>query len=255
MKNRIEKAAGILRLAANDFKSKYAGSALGSLWAAAEPLVTVAVYWFVYTVALGQGGFDGVPYYLWLSVGLAPWFFISDGIRGVTSVFRDYSFLVKKLRFNTATLPYVRTGSALISHLIFLCIVLVVCAAGKTGFAGFWFLIPMLFCIIFVYAVGRIAALLCARFKDTQNIVSILINIGFWLTPVFWNGSGISDTAARWLRLNPAAVIVEGYRSAILSGEAMSVQDIAYLSAVCLILGVLGAVYQKAALPTVADRL
>lgn len=255
MKNKIEKAAGILRLAANDFKAKYAGSALGTLWAVAEPLVTVFVYWFVYTVALGQGGFEGVPYYLWLSAGLAPWFFISNGIQGVTSAFRDYSFLVKKMRFNTKVLPAVRTLSAFISHIIFLCIVFVMCTLNKTSFSRFFVLIPMLFCTAFVYTAGRISALLCTQFKDTQNIVSVLLNIGFWLTPVFWNGENVSGAAALWLRLNPAAVITNGYRAAMLTGEAMSIQDVAYLSVVCLMLGIVGAVYQKAVISTIADKL
>ncbi|MBQ3573368.1 MAG: ABC transporter permease, partial [Clostridia bacterium] len=59
----------ILRLSLNDFKSKYSGSAVGALWAIAEPLATVLIYWFVYTVAVG-GGVDDTPYYLWLSVGI-----------------------------------------------------------------------------------------------------------------------------------------------------------------------------------------
>lgn len=245
-------AAGVLRLAANDFKSRYAGSVLGSLWAVAEPLVTVVVYWFVYTFALKQSGFGDVPYYLWLSVGLAAWLFIADGMRGVTAVFRDYSFLVKKMRFDISALPYVRLFSALLSHLIFIVLILPMCVINNISLCGFLYLpLPMLLCALFVYSAGRISALLCASFKDIQSVVSVLINIGFWITPIFWNSEG----ASRLVMLNPAAVIAEGYRSAILCREAMDMGGVLYVAAVCAVLLVIGAVYEKAVISNISDRL
>lgn len=255
MKNKFKSAASILRLAANDFKAKYAGSALGIIWAIAEPLVTVVIYWFVYSMINSNNQYGEIPYYLWLSAGLAPWLFISNGICGTASAFRDYSFLVKKMYFSSAVLPVVRTASALMSHLIFLGIVFIMCTINGICPITPSALIPIFFCIIFVLSAGNIAALCCARFKDIQHIVSILLNIGFWLTPVFWNGDGLSGAVAVWLKINPAAIIINGYRNAIFFGKGMSLYDILFLSAVCCVLLAVGKIYQRAVLPTVADRL
>ena len=61
----------LLSLAKNDFKAKYAGSALGTIWAFTNPVITVLIYWFVFQVAFGNGDVGDVPYVLWLVSGIA----------------------------------------------------------------------------------------------------------------------------------------------------------------------------------------
>ena len=61
----------------NDFKTKYAGSYFGTVWAFIQPVVTICVYWFVFGLALRGGADRGVPFVLWLVAGLVPWFFFS----------------------------------------------------------------------------------------------------------------------------------------------------------------------------------
>lgn len=126
MKRFLKSWSLLCRLAINDFKARYAGSSLGVVWAIAEPLVTVVIYWFVYTVAFGKNTGE-IPYYLWLCAGIAPWFFISDGLRGMTSAYVDGSYLVKKMTFDNSVIPRARMLSSLISHLVFLAIVLILC--------------------------------------------------------------------------------------------------------------------------------
>ena len=232
------------RLAFNDFKSKYAGSFFGTLWAAAEPFITVLVYWFVYTIAVGSGEIHGIPYYLWLSAGIAPWFFISNGLRGVTAVFRDYSFLVKKMRFDKGLLPSVRAVSALISHLIFLALVFVLCVINGLSKIGIIYAsIGILTAYIFVSTLGGILALACARFKD----------IGFWLTPIFWDSDNLSGSPI--IRFNPAAAIVREYRAALLYGSLPDPRDIIYSAVFCLVLIFIGRLCMRRFLPDTADRL
>ena len=72
-------------LAKNDFKTRFAGSYLGVIWAFVQPIVTVVVYWFVFTVGLRQGRPSGHPFVLWLMAGLVPWFFFSEALNGGTN--------------------------------------------------------------------------------------------------------------------------------------------------------------------------
>ena len=51
----IENRKLIKSLAKNDFKTKFAGSYLGTIWAFVQPVVTVLIYWFVFDKALGAG--------------------------------------------------------------------------------------------------------------------------------------------------------------------------------------------------------
>ena len=59
----------LLSLAKNDFKAKYAGSALGAVWAFISPVITILIYWFVFQVAFRSAPVGNVPYVLWIVSG------------------------------------------------------------------------------------------------------------------------------------------------------------------------------------------
>ena len=256
MRSIIIRLLDIFRFAVNDFKSKYAGSAFGALWAIAEPLVTVAIYRFVYAVAFGGNDISGIPYYLWLSVGLASWMFISDGLRNVCSSFREYSFLVKKMRFNKGILPDVRCVSSLFSHVLFLAIVVIAAALNHISISGFLGLIAMvIICYAYVLSFGRVMSLLCGYYKDVQNILSVALNIGFWVTPIFWNADLLDTNIKRIIELNPAALIAEGYRNTLLFGKFIEPVKLFYLISVIIIIYIISKILEKKMLPNIADKL
>ena len=87
----------VFSLAKNDFKTKYAGSYFGTIWAFIQPIVTICVYWFVFGLALRNGSDKGVPFVLWLIAGLIPWFFFQEGLIGGTNALLEYNYLVKKV--------------------------------------------------------------------------------------------------------------------------------------------------------------
>lgn len=246
----------IFKLAVNDFKSKYAGSALGVLWAIAEPLVTVAVYRFVYTFAFGGGDVCGIPYYLWLSVGLSAWLFAADGLRSVCASYRDYSFLVKKMRFNKRILPDVRCVSSLFSHIIFLSIVVVASILNNTPISGILGLIIMvIICYAYVLSLGKILSLLCGYYKDVQNVLNVALNIGFWVTPIFWNVDMLDTSVKRIVELNPVALMAEGYRSTLLFGRFMELDKFVYLMLVIAVIYLTAEMLERKLLPNMADKL
>ena len=75
----------IWRLAKNDFKRRYAGSYMGGIWAMVQPVVTVAMYYVVFQVIMPQkaqllGDGIEVPYLVFLTAGLVPWFYFSEAI-------------------------------------------------------------------------------------------------------------------------------------------------------------------------------
>ena len=84
----------IWKLAKNDFKTKYAGSYFGILWAFVQPIVTILIYIIIF-----QYGFkaapsrEGYPYALTLTSGIIPWFFFSEALINATNCFMEYSYL------------------------------------------------------------------------------------------------------------------------------------------------------------------
>ena len=127
----------IWRLSRNDFKKRYAGSYLGTIWAMVPPIVTVAMYWVVFDRIFGSGPqvtYTGgeVPYVLFLTAGLVPWFFFSDAVMGGMTSLMEYNYLVKKVVFKVSILPIIKVTAAMFVHIGF-SVVLVLIAAFYDG--------------------------------------------------------------------------------------------------------------------------
>ena len=107
LKDIYENRRMIFKLAKNDFKTRYAGSVFGTVWAFVQPLVTIAVYYFVFGYGLKGGTDTGseVPFVLYLVSGIVPWFYFQEGWMNGTSSLLEYSYLIKKVVFNINVLP------------------------------------------------------------------------------------------------------------------------------------------------------
>lgn len=212
----------IYKLAKNDFRTKYAGSYLGIIWAFIQPVVTVLVYWFVFEVGFRSGENTlPVPFVLYLVAGIVPWFFFQDGLTGGTNSLLEYNYLVKKVVFNISVLPVVKLISALFVHAFFvLFITILYCCYGH--FPDLYYL------QLFYYTGGLLLLLLglsyitCAVvlfFRDLSQIINIALQIGVWLTPIMWTAE---DRLVRYpivykiLKLNPVYYVVTGYRDAFI---------------------------------------
>ena len=109
----------IMSLAKNDFKTKYAGSYFGIIWAFIQPVCTIIVFWFVFQIGFRNADVGNVKYILWFATGLIPWFFFQDGWNSATYAFMDYSYLVKKVKFKVNILPVIKIISAFFVHIFF----------------------------------------------------------------------------------------------------------------------------------------
>ena len=116
----------IKSLSKNDFRNKFASSYLGIIWGFIQPLVTIAVYWFVFQVGFRSTDVGNVPFILWFIAGIIPWFFFSEAFPSATGVFNEYSYLVKKVVFKIEILPCVKIISALFVHLFFILFIYIV---------------------------------------------------------------------------------------------------------------------------------
>lgn len=211
----------VFTLGFSDFKARYAGTVLGGLWAFALPIVTVLLYLFVYTVAIGADMVQGVPYVLYLICGAAPWFFVAEAWTGMTAVYHDYAYLIKKVQFPREVLPGVRLVAALLVHLFFVALVFVVtwCFGISPRMENLSLLYFIFSAVVFSYAAGGLLAVLCGVVRDIAQVLGILLQLGFWVLPIFWSGSALSGGIRMLVYANPLCYLVEGYRTAFLGGN------------------------------------
>lgn len=223
MKKRIKKYLSdigfLWQFSLDDFKKKYAGSVGGVAWAVLQPLFTVALYWFVFQVGLKSGSVTQVPFILWLIAGLLPWLFISETITNSMSALVDYSYLVKKIRFNINILPLIKIVSGLMVHLILVGI-MVLMYIGYGLSVSLYYLQTLFYLAYTVLLVAGIAYLTCTMYafvKDILQIVSLLLQAFFWTTPIVWQLDIMGENIQKIVRLSPFYYIVSGYRDCFIN--------------------------------------
>ena len=209
----------IWKLSKNDFRKRYAGSSMGALWALAQPVVTVAMYYIVFDKLMGGGGrgVEDVPFVLFLTAGLVPWFYFNEALNNGTNALREYDYLVKKVVFKISILPIIKVIAATFIHVFFVAVLLIV--AALYGYYPTVYTTQILYysaCLfVFVLALCYATCAVVVFFKDLTQIIGIALQIGIWATPILWN---IDSAPGEWvvvLKLNPLVYIVNGYRSAI----------------------------------------
>jgi ABC-type polysaccharide/polyol phosphate export permease len=93
--------------------------------------------------------------------------------------------------------------------------------------------------------------------KDLGQIIAIVLQFGFWLTPIFWQLSIIPERHRGWMKLNPMFYVIDGYRSALLEHRWFWEEGAltAYYWIVCLLVLFLGGVVFSRLRPHFADVL
>ena len=251
----------VLSLAKNDFKTKYAGSYLGIVWAFIQPILTILVYWFVFSVGLKAGTVSDYPFVLYLVSGIVPWFFFQDALNGGTNALIEYNYLVKKVVFKISILPIVKIISALFVHVFFVVFALILCACY--GYTPSLYTLQIIYYSIctFLLVLGLVYATsaIVIFFRDLTQIISIFLQVGVWLTPIMWDINMLSSHP--WLiklfKLNPMYYVVTGYRDSMLGhvGIWNHASWTIYFWVVTILLFGLGSVIFKRLKPHFADVL
>lgn len=249
----------ILQLIKKDFKQRFIGSYLGFWWAFIQPVITICIFWFVFQVGFKSQPVDNVPFVLWLVTGMLPWFFISESVSGGTYSIMENSHLVKKIVFKVSILPIVKILSALVVHIFFMIVLLCIYLYYNIYPNIYWLQLFYYIgaSIIIVTAVTYINSAIVIFFRDLGAIIGVLLQIGFWITPIFWNINMIPEKYITLIKLNPAYYIIEGYRGSLIYNTPFysDFWNMIYFWCVTIALSILGIVIFRKLKPHFADVL
>lgn len=208
----------IIQLTRRDFVVRYLGSYIGLTWAFIHPLATLSIIWFVFEVGFKAPPVQDLPFILWLSAGIIPWFFIAEAMLSATQSIFEHSYLVKKVVFRVSILPIVKILSTFIIH----CFLILVLLALFTAY-GYY---PSIYCLQIPYyafcafttlvGLGWLACSLAVFLRDVTQIVTISVQFGFWLTPIFWALTHVSPSYRFLFKLNPFYYVIKGYRESFI---------------------------------------
>ncbi|MEE3202607.1 MAG: ABC transporter permease [Acidobacteriota bacterium] len=195
-------------LVMRDLKARYRGSVLGFFWSFANPLLLLMVYTFVFSVVL-PGRFPGIDenYALFLFCGLLPWTWFSSTLTEASNSLLTNGNLIKKVLFPAEVLPVVAVISNMVHFFLALPILILalVFFASRLPTVGelLWF--PVVVAVQFVMSLGFgfILAALTVHFRDIKDLLSNVLTLWFFATPILYPWTMVAERGPIFFGLPP----------------------------------------------------
>ena len=207
-----------------DFVAQFAASIGGFLWLFVTPIAHIIIYTFVFGTifqlrALPE--FGQTEFVIFMMIGYLPWFAFAEAVSKSPGLLLEKAGLITKVLFPVQIIPVVGTVVPYLTHAIGFGLLLVYLGAqGHLNLLWLW--LPVIFLLQFLFTMGLVAILsaLCVFLRDLQQLVSLVVTIWFFLTPIIYPITLIQNENARELFLfNPMYSFVNLYREIILNGE------------------------------------
>ncbi len=235
----------IVTMTWRDFSSRYRGSLGGLLWSLIQPLVMMVIYTIVFSLFLKiRFSTDASPltFSVYLLCGLLAWNAFNEGLSRSKDIIRANINLVKRVVFPLEILPLNAALTASIHQLVgFLLLIPLAWIVSKNLYWTLFF-VPVIFFIQLLFAIGLnwIVASLAVYLPDVGQVVSLILGVWFFLTPIFYPEDIVPPQATIFLEINPMARIVRLYREAIMLGSLPTVESLLGSLIFCLLTFLLG---------------
>jgi teichoic acid transport system permease protein len=231
LKEQVQHFPLIIRLSSYDIKSKYQMHYLGILWQLINPAFQVLIYWFVFGLGLRAGKPVGeIPYFIWILIGLIPWFFISPTlVQGSNSIYSRVN-LVSKMKFPVSVLPTITLVGNSVTFFIMLLILGAILFLNHINPGIYLLQLPYYLFSLFalLFSIVLLCSTISAIIRDFQLVLQSVVRMLFFLTPILWDISHFSSTIQSILKLNPFLYIINGFRDTFLS-QGWFYEDLVYM--------------------------
>ena len=259
MINSVIKNWGLIKdFVHRDFKARFAGSILGVVWNIIHPLVMIGIYILVFSQVM-RARLPGLPtrygYTLYLCAAMLPWGMFNELMLRYTNLFFEHANLIKKVSFPKEILHVAAmlTGSInfAISFGIFFIFLAVLHLTGAFIIVMpveriFLLLVVLILQQVFCLGLGFATSVLNVFFRDIGQLVSIVMQLWFWFTPIVYPLSVVPERLKGFFRLNPFYHFIEIYRSILYLNKMPAWGGLGIVAAISGVIFVLGyLIYQK----------
>ncbi|HTP87162.1 MAG TPA: ABC transporter permease [Bryobacteraceae bacterium] len=241
----VERRALLFQLVRRDFQQRFVGSAGGWMWGFIQPLVMLLSYAFIFQVCLKTK----LPptevtqnYTLFLFAGFLPWLLFQETVTRSAASVVENAGLVTKTVFPAEVLPVSVFLSSLANHLMALLLMLGAIGIWEREFSPWVFMLPVYMALLGLLAVGFgwIVAALQVYLRDSAQVLTVVLTVWFWTTPILLDESRFPARARFLVRCNPLAYLVRAYRDRLLSWRVPALPDLLILTACSMAVFIMG---------------
>jgi lipopolysaccharide transport system permease protein len=225
-----------------DIKVRYKQTFIGILWAVFQPFITMVVF-TVFFGSLAKIPSDGVPYAIFVYVGLLFWQFFSDSLSDTSNALIANQSIVTKVYFPRLLLPISSVVTKLIDFgIAALILVGLMVYYGYVPHLSGLFILPLLLLITFMAAIGGglFLSAINVKYRDVRYALPFFISIMLFITPVIYPAS-IAGKYSRLLAINPMMGVIQTARAALLGTAQINwvlIFDSFIGTAVLLVIGI-----------------
>ncbi len=212
-------------LVRTDFKLRYQGSVLGYAWSLLRPLMLFAILYVVFVLVLKTGG--GIPHFpVYLLLGIVIWnFFLEMTTQSLGSIV-GRGDLIRKISIPRWMIVFSSSISAVINLFLNLIVIVIFMFFNDVNLMLTALWLPLILVEVYVLSLGLSLFLSAAfvKFRDINYIWEVILQAGFYLTPILYAMTLIpSVTAQKIVLLNPVAQAIQDARYAIITHETPTI--------------------------------
>jgi ABC-2 type transport system permease protein len=208
----------LAELVRTDFKLRYQGSVLGYAWSLLRPLMLFGILYVIFALVIKSG--DGIPHFpVYLLLGIVLWTFFTDMTQQSLGSIVGRGDLIRKIRIPRWIIVFSSSLSAVINLGLNLIVVAIAMVLNQVDFMQTAVLLPLLVLELYLFALGLSLFLSAAfvKFRDLGFIWEVLVQLGFYLTPILYAMSLIPEKFQKLQLLNPVAQAMQDARYSLIS--------------------------------------
>lgn len=243
-----------------ELRTKFIRSRLGGLWMILNPLAQVVIFAFVLSAVLStklQGIDNRYAYAIYLMSGTLGWSLFAEIVNRCLTIFIDNGNILKKLAFPKIALPLIVIGSALVNNMLLLAAILAIFGllGHMPGLALLWLPVLMLVVIVLGIGLGLLFGVLNVFLRDIGQVIPVLMQFLYWLTPVVYMVHIIPEAYRGWLVFNPLIPVITAYQDVLLYNRTPEFAGLAGTFAIGLLLSAFSLILFRKASPEMVDQL
>lgn len=250
----------ILSSIRNELRLRFIRSKLGGLWMIVHPLAQVLIFALILSEVLAAKlpGIDNkYAYALYLMAGTLGWTMFAEAINRCVSLFIESGNLMKKMAFPRICLPVITGGTVLLNNVLLLAAILMVFAAMGHLPRGevVWLPLLMVLTLVFALSLGILLGVLNVFMRDIGQVVPVVLQALFWLTPIVYVPSILSGAMQGLLRFNPLFPLIASYQNVLVFNKPPLWTELFWLAVVTIGLAAASLIVFRRASPEMVDAL